>query len=64
MKQIIHNKHDAMDLAVFCKRVTFEDALRRSDGEDEEARKAMAYRILRALGDVQNYLAEIGYSPR
>jgi len=64
MKKIISDKRAAMDLAVFIKRVTYDDAYRRSDGETEEARKEMAYRILSVLGDVQDYLAEQGFSPR
>jgi hypothetical protein len=50
-------------LAVFCKRVTFEDAYLRADGETEEERKAMAYRILSALSDVNTCLEEAGFSP-
>jgi hypothetical protein len=60
----IENEHNAEVLAVFCKRVTFEDAYRRADGETEEARRAMAYRILEALSDVQTCLGEAGFSPR
>ena len=47
--------HD-IDLAFFLKRVTFEDAYRRSHGDTEVARKAMAYRILEALSDLENKL--------
>jgi hypothetical protein len=64
MKLTIENKHNAEALAVFCKRVTFEDAYRRAHGETEEKRKAMAYRILAALSDVETCLGEEGFSSR
>jgi hypothetical protein len=64
MKLTFGNKYNAEALAVFCKRVTFEDAYRRTDGEAEEERKAMAYRILAALSDVETSLREAGFSPR
>jgi hypothetical protein len=64
MKLTISNKRNAEALAVFCKRVTFEDAYRRAHGETEEERKAMAYRILAALSDVETCLGEAGFSPR
>jgi hypothetical protein len=58
MKLTFSNKHNAEALAVFCKRVTFEDAYRRADGETELERKEMAYRILCALSDVEICLLE------
>ena len=64
MKLTIRSEHHAMALAQFCKRVTYEDAYRRAHGETEEERKAMAYRILGALGDVENALNDAGISPR
>jgi len=64
MKNQICTDEYAEDLAQFCKRVTFEDAYRRSHGETEEERKAMAYRILRALGEVQEYLNHFITAPR
>jgi hypothetical protein len=64
MKLIFGNKHNAEALAVFCRRVTFEDAYRRADGETEEKRKDMAYRILAALSDLETCLGEAGFSPR
>jgi hypothetical protein len=64
MKLTISNKYNAKALAVFCKRVTFEDAYRRADGETEIERQAMAYRILEALSDVETCLGEAGFSPR
>ena len=55
---------DAEALAYFCKRVTFDDAYRRAHGESEVERKAMAYRILSALYDVEKCLNNEGYAPR
>jgi hypothetical protein len=64
MKLTFSNKYNAEALAVFCKSITFDDAYRRADGETEEKRKAMAYRILAALSDVETSLSEAGFSPR
>jgi hypothetical protein len=64
MKLTFRSKHEAEALAIFCKRATFDDAYRRADGETEEERKAMAYRILAALSDVETCLGEAGFSPR
>jgi hypothetical protein len=64
MKLIFGTKYNAEALAVFCKRITFEDAYRRADGKTEEERKAMAYRILTALSDVETCLEEAGFSSR
>jgi hypothetical protein len=64
MKLTFRSKHEAKALAVFCKRVTFDDAYRRADGETEEERKAMAYRILAAFSDLEACLGEAGFSPR
>jgi hypothetical protein len=58
MKLTFGNKHSARALATFCERVTFEDAYRRADGETEEERKEMAYRILAALSDVKTCLED------
>jgi hypothetical protein len=64
MKLTFSNEHNAEALAVFCKRVTFDDAYRRADGDTEEERKAAAYRILAALSDVRTCLEEEGFFPR
>jgi hypothetical protein len=64
MKLTFINKRSVEALAVFCKRVTFDDAYHRADGETEEERKEMAYRILAALADVEACLEEAGISPR
>ena len=54
----------AASLAVFLKRVTFDDAYRRADGDTETARKEMAYRILKGLKNVEEALAVAGISAR
>ena len=64
MKLTFRNERNARAFAVFCKRVTFEDAYRRADVETEEERKAMAYRILEAFSDVETCLGKAGFSPR
>jgi hypothetical protein len=64
MKLTFSNEDNARAFAAFCKRVTFNDAYRRADGETEEERKAMAYRILAALSDVEASLGEAGFSSR
>jgi hypothetical protein len=53
VKLTFNNERAAEDLAVFCSRVTFDDAYRRADGATEEKRRAMAYRILEALSDLR-----------
>ena len=58
------NPVHAVALAVFLKRVTFDDAYRRADGDTEAARKEMAYRILDGLSEVKKALAEAGISAR
>jgi len=62
--QLTISKENAEALAVFCKRVTYDDAYRRADGETETERKMMAYGILEALSDVEAGLAKAGYAPR
>jgi hypothetical protein len=51
-------------LALYLKRMTFEDAYRRSDGADKEELKEMAYRILAVIEKLQRELANEGFSPR
>ena len=64
MNLIIENQYNAEALAVFCKRVTFDDCYRRANGENETERKAMAYRMLSALSAVEECLKNEGYAPR
>jgi hypothetical protein len=45
----------ASDFALFLKRMTYEDAYRRTDsGYTEEKRKEQAYRFLEGAADVEN----------
>jgi hypothetical protein len=64
MKLTFSNEQNAGALAVFCKRVTYDDAYRRSDGETEAERMDMAYRILSAIAELGACLGEEGYSHR
>jgi len=65
MKLTIEIENDnAAVLAVFLRRVTYEDAYRRANGETEEKRKEMAYKILEAMGDVEKCLNKAGFCPR
>jgi hypothetical protein len=51
------------DLAEYLKRVTYEDAYRRAEG-DGEYRKAKAYRYIDSILKLQKLLADLGYAPR
>ena len=64
MKLTIRNNENAKALAVFLKRVTFDDAYNRADGETKDERTSMAYKILNALSDVEACLEEAGFCPR
>jgi len=54
----------AMDLACFCKRVTYDDAIKRSHGETLKEQVGMANRILGALTEIERSLNGAGYYPR
>lgn len=57
--------HDAKYLlALYLKRMTFEDAYRRADTGSKEDQKEMAYRILAAIEKVLKELSDQGFSPR
>ena len=56
----LDNQRQAIALAQFCKRATFEDADRRAHGETPENKKAMAYDILTGLARVQTGIEEYG----
>ncbi|MCL2832115.1 MAG: hypothetical protein FWD78_03000 [Treponema sp.] len=58
------NKNEKYLLALFFKRLTFDDAYRASDADTHENQKAMAYRILDVVEKVQKELAYQGYAPR
>jgi ribosomal 50S subunit-associated protein YjgA (DUF615 family) len=51
-------------LALYLKRMTFEDALRRCDQDTKENMKGQAYAILAAIEKVRDRLAAEGYAPR
>jgi hypothetical protein len=56
------NPDELEDLAIFLKRITYEDAYNRSEaGDGETHRKAQAYHFLNIVGKLENYLAEIGF---
>ena len=57
------NEKELTDLAEYLKRMTFDDAYRRADG-DGEYRKAKAYRYIEAISKLQSLLADIGFNPR
>ena len=52
------------ELAVFFKRLTFNDVLEHADPDTKENEKAQTYRILGAIGKLQKELADQGYNPR
>jgi len=65
IKLLIRDEEHAKALALYLKRITFEDALRRTDcGYSDEDRKEQAYTFLHAINDVEKCLNEAGYSPR
>jgi hypothetical protein len=51
------------DLALYLKRMTYEDAYRHAEG-DGEYRKNKAYRFIDAATSLQKMLADMGYAPR
>jgi hypothetical protein len=57
------NEQELADLAEYCKRMTFEDAYRRAEG-DGEYRKSKAYRYIDAIVKLQKLLADLGFAPR
>jgi len=52
------------ELALYFKRLTFDDVYERTDIDTKENRKAQAYMILGAIAKLQKELAEEGYNPR
>jgi hypothetical protein len=57
------DERELADLAEYCKRMTFEDAYRRAEGEGEY-RKSKAYRYIDAVVKLQKLLADLGFAPR
>ena len=61
----IRSEKHAKALALYLKRITYEDAYKRTDcGYSDEERKEQAYTFLNAINDVQDCLADAGYVPR
>ena len=60
----IQNDRQALALAYFCKRLTFNDAYPTAHGEDNEEKKSMTYDIMDAISAIQEGLAEKGFSSR
>jgi hypothetical protein len=56
--------NEKWELAVFFKRLTFNDVLEHVDQDTRENEKAQAYRILDAIVKLQKELAAQGYNPR
>jgi len=52
------------ELAVYFKRLTFNDVYEHTDIDTKENQKAQAYRILDAIAKLQKELADQGYNPR
>jgi hypothetical protein len=53
------NDKNARELSLFLKRITYDDAFRRTDcGFTDEARKKQAYRFLEGVSDVETSLNE------
>ena len=57
------DKNDLWNLAEYLKRMTFDDAYRRADGEGEY-RKDKAYLYIDAISKLQDLLASMGFNPR
>jgi len=52
------------ELAVYFKRLTFNDVYEHTDQDSVDNQKAQAYRILAAIGKLQKELADQGFNPR
>ena len=52
------------ELAVFFKRLTFNDVLEHADPDTKENEYAQVYRVIGAIGKLQKELADQGYNPR
>jgi hypothetical protein len=60
----IENDRQALALAYFVKRMTFDMAYDASHGGTHEEIKSMAYEIIGGILAVQKGLAEAGFAPR
>ena len=65
IKVDIRSENHARALALYLKRITFEDAYRRTDcGYSDEDRKEQAYTFLHAINDVEKGLNDAGIFSR
>jgi hypothetical protein len=52
------------ELALFFKRLTYNDVYEHTDVDTKENQKAQAYRILDTIAKLQKELADHGFNPR
>jgi len=57
------SKKQLWEIAQFCKRIGFNAVYEVSEGHGEQ-QKNNAYYTLEAIGKLQEYLCDIGFSPR
>jgi len=60
----IENDRQALALAYFCKRLTFDGAYETAHGANHEETKSMTYDILDGIAAIQEGLKEKGFAPR
>lgn len=61
----IEEEIQALNLAQFFKRLTFNDVYDKADAfYSEEEKKDFSYGVLSSIGKIQKTLAEKGYAPR
>jgi len=51
------------ELAIYFKRLTFNDVYEHTDPDTKDKQKAQAYRILDAIAKLQKELTDMGYNP-
>jgi hypothetical protein len=56
--------NEKWELAVYFKRLTFNDIYEHTDQDTKENQKAQAYRIFAAIAKLQKGLADQGINPR
>ena len=56
--------NEKWELAVYFKRLTFNDVYEHTDADTKDNQKAQTYRILEAIAKLQKGLADQGYNPR
>jgi type VI protein secretion system component VasF len=60
----LQNERQALALAYFCKRLTFDGAYETAHGADHEEMKSMTYDILEGVTAIQKGLSKKGFAPR